>query len=107
MKNKDTKVKDLIDQFPPEIASLIRKGTKSLDCPEEYLITSVLTIASISIGSSTSLRVKNGWIEHCSLYTVLVGNASMKKSPALSFASKPLRSEERRVGKECRLRWWR
>jgi hypothetical protein len=90
MKNKNIKDKELTDHFPPVVSSLIRAGARSIGCPEEYLITAVLVIVSISIGSSVSIKVKNGWIEFCSLYAVIIGNPSMKKTPALNLAKKPL-----------------
>lgn len=90
MENNNRSQEDLYKYLPDEIGKLIKEGAKSLGCPKEYLFSSLLAIASTSIGSSARVKIKNGWYEFPSFYIVLVGRPSMKKTPALNLVKKPL-----------------
>ena len=41
----------------------------------------------------------------CAILVFLVAGCAAPDSPAFYFETKAVRSEERRVGKECRSRW--
>lgn len=95
--------KKILNHFPPEIAKLIEEGRESIECPIEYLVTSAITIGAICIGASASVRPKNEWAEYPSVYSLLIGNPSMKKTPALKLIKKPLEVIQKRLHEEYRI----
>lgn len=75
-----------LNHFPDVLAEFCRQGSKSIGCPESYLPTLVLTLGSICIGNSASVRVKSDWKEQCSLYSVIIGSPGMRKTPCIKLA---------------------
>ncbi len=68
-----------------------------------YSALPVLSVLSASIGNARSIRLKEGWVEPCVVWTAIVGESGTGKSPPLTAATEPLRAwqaEELRRHKE-------
>ncbi len=74
-----------ISVFPPIFKNLINECRESLNFPADYTGTAILTAVATAIGTSAKLKVKTGWYEFPSLYTVIIGNAGANKSHPLSL----------------------
>src|SRR5690554_7701656 len=82
-----------------DISKLSKMGLRTIIT---YLAT---TIIAVSIGLIIVNIVQPGKTISSETRDVLLENYSGKAQEKIKSASE--RSEERRVGKECRLRWWR
>jgi hypothetical protein len=83
--------------YPIWAQKYISETQKSINCSEEYLNTLFLSMCSICIGKSTSLKVKNNWKEYSSLFTVIIGSPSSKKSPSMSAIFQPLENIQKQL----------
>lgn len=71
-----------LSHFPKEVRDFLEQGTKSVGCPDSYFPTLFLALASVSIGTSAYVRVKNDWKEFPSLYTIIIGEPGLRKTPS-------------------------
>lgn len=76
--------------FPPEIQEIINGANKDLGFPVEFLGASMLFAASVAIGNSHIVEVKNGFIQNAVIYLALVARPGTNKSHPLSFALDPI-----------------
>lgn len=84
--NENNGIKEFpIDVFPTIFKKLINECKESLNFPVDYTGTAILNAVATAIGTSAKLKVKTGWYEFPSLYTVLIGNSGVSKSHPLSF----------------------
>jgi len=88
------------DKFPFTIHNLTEESQKSLGYYPDHLGTAVLFAASVAIGTTLRLKVKNEWREYATLFAALVGAPGTTKSHALSLALKPLEQAEKNNLKE-------
>ena len=80
-----------VDVFPPQLAALVTSHAAVLSSPTDYLGIAALATASVAIGRSVALSMRNDWSECASLYCVLVGKSGQSKSPSISKMIRPLR----------------
>lgn len=71
-----------LSHFPKEVREFLEQGTKSIGCPNSYFPTLFLALASVSIGTSAYVKVKNDWKEFASLYTIIIGEPGLRKTPS-------------------------
>src|SRR2546427_11655453 len=81
-----------------KIADILRHTTRGVDCVaryggEEFVV--MLIEATVSTGATVAERIR----------TRVADEGGGKVTVSIGVAEYPARSEERRVGKECRSRW--
>lgn len=79
-----------IDIFPESLQHYILQNNKTLNNSIDFMGCSLLFVASLSIGNSTIIKVKNGWTEPASLWLCLIGNAGVGKTPSVTAITNPL-----------------
>ena len=84
-----------VNNFPLPIANFINLASKSINCPSDFIAVPVLTVLATAIGTSHSIQLKKGWIEGPHIFSAVVALPGSKKSPALSFATAPIRDIQR------------
>lgn len=80
----------LFDAFPKPMQDFTMEAKVGLNFPIEYVLSSILYTASVAIGNTHQVRVKNGWNEGANLFMAIVGETGVAKSHAISLAIKPL-----------------
>lgn len=80
----------IFDVFPKLIQDYTMEVKEGLNLNMEYILGSVLTAASIGIGNSFQVKVKNGWYVGANLFVVIVGSTGVAKTPAISMAMSPI-----------------
>lgn len=86
-------VKDLdfpLDIFPESLQNYIRLCNNTLDSSIDYMCCYLLWMSSVIIGNSINIRIKNGWIENCTIWLAVVGKAGLGKTPSISNIIFPL-----------------
>jgi len=86
-----------VDVFPEDVRKIISSTNECLNFNVDHIASSLLFVASIAIGNSLTVEIKNEWIDKAILYMAIVGKPGTNKSAPLKYAFKPL--EER----DCRL----
>jgi len=89
-----------LEVFPPEIIEIFKVVNESMNFPIEYLGSSLIAVASVAIGNSIRVKVKETWLEHCSIYMVLIGRSGINKTHPLNFLSKPLEALDKQEEKK-------
>jgi hypothetical protein len=79
-----------VDAFPPTIQKIINATNASLQFPVDFMGSAILFAASVAIGNSVRIRVKEGWDETALIYIANVGRAGTTKTHPLTFALKPI-----------------
>jgi hypothetical protein len=79
-----------VDVLPPALAEFVVQGARSTSAPLDYVGAGILPVLGTAIGGNVTLRMKTGWSESTLLYVTLVGEPSMRKSPAMGLVMKPL-----------------
>ncbi len=80
--------------FPPHIQEIITATNESLRYPIDFMGASILYAASVAIGNTYRVSIKNGWSENAVLYMAIIGNTGTVKSHPLSFALKPIEKKD-------------
>lgn len=86
--------------FPKAIQKIINNWHQANKLPIDFYGLGVLTVIGAVIGNAYKLRFKNGQIYSPVLYSCVVGNPSIGKTPALNLALKPIVEIEKRFHKE-------
>ena len=89
-----------VEVFPSPIQQIINSTHKCLNFPIDFIGSSILYAASVSIGNTHRVEVKKGWAESPVLYMAIVGRAGTNKSHPLSFAIQPIVEEDKRTHKQ-------
>ena len=89
-----------IEAFPDQLQLLIKNAKESNDFSPDFFGTGILGVFSSLIGNAFAVSPKNGWIEPALLWLAIVGNPSVKKTPALNLAMQPLRELQKQYDKE-------
>ncbi len=89
-----------VEVFPKAFRHIIQETNEKLLFPIDYIASSILYAVSVSIGNSLSVKVKEGWTEHCTLWLALVGRPGTNKSHPFSFALEPLWVKQNEFFKE-------
>lgn len=79
-----------VEAFPGAIQSVIRATNASLQFPVDFTGSAVLFAASVAIGNSVHVRVKEGWTETALIYICNVGKAGTTKTHPLTFTLAPI-----------------
>jgi hypothetical protein len=95
MTDAERQLEELENSFPvsafPEIVQQIIKATNQyLQFPVDFIGGSLLFVASVAIGNTFKVKVKNSWIENALIYIALIGRAGTMKTPPLKFALQPI-----------------
>lgn len=80
-----------LDSLPEPIRQLVEEGAQSFPVPPELLAIPALVSLGATIGNSRVLRLKEGWVEHPSIYAAVICESGTMKSPALNLATTFLR----------------
>jgi hypothetical protein len=86
-----------IDVYPPAIRDFIRMGAESLNCPPDFLATTILVVASLAMGSKPRALIKKDWKEPVVIMAAIVGEPTSKKSPAMMLALSPILNIQKRM----------
>lgn len=89
-----------VDVFPQEIQKIIKATNDSLKFPIDFIGASILYAASVAIGNTYEVKVKEGWTERAVLYLAIVGHAGTNKSHPLSYALEPLDQRDKKKYKD-------
>jgi hypothetical protein len=79
-----------VEAFPSRIRAIIDATKNSLNYPPDFTGAAVLFAASVAIGNTRRIRVKNGMELGAVIYIALVGRPNSVKSHPLTFAVRPL-----------------
>jgi hypothetical protein len=78
-----------VDAFPDQIKEIILATNRCLNFPTDFTGTSMLYAASVAIGNTHKIKVREGWLEPPVLFVANIGLPNTMKSHPLSFAVKP------------------
>lgn len=82
--------------FPPEVQEIIKQTHKCLNFSVDHISSSLLFAASIAIGNSITVEIKNEWVDKAILYIAIVGKPGTNKSAPLKYALRPLFDRDRK-----------
>ncbi|WP_010662695.1 DUF3987 domain-containing protein [Marinilabilia salmonicolor] len=80
----------IFDVFPYDIQCFTMEAKEGLNLPVDFVLCSILYAASVAIGNTHQVKVKNGWYEGSSLFISIIGETGIAKSHAISLAINPL-----------------
>jgi hypothetical protein len=83
-------------------ADWINKAAEVKGVPADYVALTLLSVASAAIGNSRWASPWEGWKEPPVLWSMLVGDPSAGKSPALDSVLDPVKEIERNLSEEYR-----
>jgi len=66
--------------LPSFFESLVVDLKKTMNYPEDYTGTALLTAMATTVGTSARIRVKDNWLELAPLFCCLIGNAGSNKT---------------------------
>jgi Protein of unknown function (DUF3987) len=81
-----------VDVLPPPLATFVHEAAAALPCPMDFVGVPMLAFLGAAIGTRRVIEVKPGWYEAPVLWTAVVADLGSKKSPALGYATLPLKS---------------
>ncbi|MCO5083864.1 MAG: YfjI family protein [Rhizobiaceae bacterium] len=87
----------LDDVFSKGWTKWIRAAAEAKGAPADYVVAAVLAVCGSLIGNTRWVSPWQGWAEPPILWSVVVGNPSANKSPALDAVLIPLKQAERRI----------
>ena len=79
-----------VEVFPQVVREIIRDTNKCLNFTVDHIAASLLFVASIAVGNSVIVEIKNEWMDKAILYVALVGKPGTNKTAPLKYALKPL-----------------
>lgn len=79
-----------LEIFPESLQNYMKLCNSTLDSSIDYMGCSFFWMASVIIGNSINIRIKNGWVENCTLWISIVGRAGLGKTPSISNIIFPL-----------------
>lgn len=89
-----------LDVFPRKIQDIITNWHQANKLPIDFYGLGVLTVCGAVVGNAYKLKYKNGQLYSPVLYSCVVGNPSIGKTPALNLTLKPIMKIESRFQKE-------
>lgn len=93
-----------VEVFPPAIQQIIHSTNESLNFPVDFIGAAMIYAASIAIGNTTKVQVKEGWFEFALLYLALVGRPNTNKSHPLTFALQPIINRDKKTFREFEIK---
>jgi hypothetical protein len=94
-----------MEVMPRAMADYARSVARALPCPTDLVAVAALAAAAATIGNTTQVRVKAGWVEGPRLWCALVSDPGTKKSPALAAATRPLREAQHQLQRDYEVAW--
>lgn len=79
-----------VEVFPQQVREIIQDTHKCLNFTVDHIAASLLFVASIAVGNSVIVEIKNEWQDKSILYVALVGKPGTNKTAPLKYALKPL-----------------
>ncbi|RFC68353.1 MULTISPECIES: YfjI family protein [Mesorhizobium] len=86
----------LRDVFSSKWVEWIEAAAEAKAAPPDYVMAAVLSVCGSVLGNARWPLVWEGWAEPPVLWSVIIGNPSANKSPALDAVLIPLKQAERR-----------
>jgi len=83
--------------FGPRLSGWMKSAAEAKNAPVDYVVLSVLSVLSATIGNARWVSPWHGWTEPPVIWTMCVGLPSSSKSPAFDAVLSPLRKVERRL----------
>jgi hypothetical protein len=83
-----------IEVFPKEIQDIITETNKTLNYPIDFTACSMLAAASVAIGNSHEVQIKNGFKQRAVLYLAVIAKRGRVKSHPVDFTFKPLTNRD-------------
>ena len=85
-----------VEVFPEQMRQIIRETHRCLNFSVDHIASSLLFVASIAVGNSVIVEIKNEWVDKAILYIAIVGKPGTNKSAPLRYALKPLVDRDRK-----------
>lgn len=79
-----------LEVFPESVQNYLKLCNSTLDSSIDYMGCSFLWMASVIIGNSIHIKIKNGWVENTTLWLAIVGKAGLGKTPSINNVIFPL-----------------
>jgi Protein of unknown function (DUF3987) len=89
-----------VEALPPALKQFVEEAAAAKGCPPEFIAVPMLATLGAAIGNSRVLRIKRGWIESATLYTVIAADPGATKSPALKVAAAPAWAKQTELKRE-------
>jgi hypothetical protein len=89
-----------VDVFPTTIQQIIMETNEKIGYPIDFIAASLFYAASVAIGNTHKIRIKNLYVESPVLYLALVGKKGTNKSHPLTFALGPIIKRDDKAGNE-------
>ena len=86
-----------VEVFPEQVRAIIRETHECLNFSVDHIASSLLFVASIAVGNSVIVEIKNEWVDKAILYVAIVGKPGTNKSAPLRFALKPLVDRDKKA----------
>jgi len=83
-----------VDALPEPIRSYVNQGAKAVGCDPSFIALPMLSALAAAIGNTRRIALKAGWQEPSVIWSAIVGESGVLKSPALEFGIKPLMERE-------------
>lgn len=85
-------MKDFIslNLLPNKYHYILIEASKTLGLNYDYLFTTLLTSVAGLVGNRAKIELKKGWSEPCIMWSIIIGNPSAKKTPAMNFIINPI-----------------
>lgn len=85
------------EYFPYSMRNIITETNEVLNFPVDFIGASMLYAASVAIGNTYRIKVKEGWTESGVIYLSLVAPPGTNKSHPLSFALQPITDKDQQT----------
>ncbi|MCB0707445.1 MAG: DUF3987 domain-containing protein [Saprospiraceae bacterium] len=89
-----------INVFPEKLREILQLFHDCYGLPIDYFGLGALTAASSIIGNAYAIRYRHGQVYPCILYSAIVGNSSIGKTPAIKLCLGPIFDMEKEYQKE-------
>ncbi len=85
-----------MEVFPEQIREIIRESHDCLNFVVDHIAASLLFAASVAVGNSVIVEIKNEWTDKAVLFMAIVGKPGSNKSAPLRYALNPLAERDRK-----------
>jgi len=89
-----------IDSLPPKLASIAETFNRCFGLPIDYFGLGMLTAASVAIGNAYAVAYKQNHSFPPILFSAIVGNSSIGKTPAVNLCLRPIKALEEKYRDE-------
>lgn len=76
--------------FPEQVQIIVKETHNCLNFNTDHIASCLLFVASVAIGNSVTVEIKNEWVDKAILYMAIVGKPGTNKSAPLKYALRPL-----------------